>query len=67
MMYSASFVSLSDYDDCIHQTLTSSWDVQIIDHGGLLIAAKDYRQEDETYIKYVTNGYYCSGSLHIRI
>ena len=34
------------------QTLVSLWDVQIIDHGGLLVAAKDYRQLDETYIKY---------------
>ena len=34
------------------QTLFNLWDVQIIDHGGLLVAAKDYRQLDETYIKY---------------
>ena len=34
------------------QTLVSSWDAQIIDHGGLLVAAKDYHQSDETYIMY---------------
>ena len=31
------------------QTLVSSWDAQIIDHGGLLVAAKDYRQHDKTF------------------
>ena len=35
---------------CWEQTLVSSWHVQIIDHGGLLVAAKDYRQVEETYI-----------------
>ena len=36
------------------QTLASSWDAQIIDHGGLLVAAMDYHQlhVDETYISY---------------
>ena len=34
------------------QTLRSSWDAQIIDHGGLLVAAKDYYQLEETFILY---------------
>ena len=38
--------------------LNGSWDVQIIDHGGLLVAAKDYHQDDEIYIMYVVN-YHC--------
>ena len=38
--------------------MDGSWDVQIIDHGGLLVAAKDYHQQDETYIMYVIN-YLC--------
>ena len=37
------------------QTLVSSWDIQIIDHGGLLVAAKDYHQVEETYIMYSCN------------
>ncbi|XP_065920049.1 VPS10 domain-containing receptor SorCS1-like [Dysidea avara] len=37
------------------QTLNGSWDAEIIDHGGLLIAAKDYHQEDDTTIKYSCN------------
>ena len=35
------------------QTLDSSWHVEIIDHGGLLVAAKDNHQEYSMTIKLV--------------
>ena len=37
------------------QTLAGSWGVNVADHGGLLVAAKDYHQEPSTVLKYSCN------------
>ena len=34
------------------ETLTGSWGVNVADHGGLLVAAKDYHQEQSTVLRY---------------
>ena len=34
------------------QTLTGSYGVTVVDHGGLLVAADDYHQEASTLLKY---------------
>ena len=37
------------------QTLAGSWGVNVADHGGLMVAAKDYHQEPSTVLKYSCN------------
>ena len=34
------------------ETLVGSWGVNVADHGGLMVAAKDYHQEQSTVLKY---------------
>ena len=37
------------------QTLTGSWGVTVVDHGGLLVAADDYHKEPSRRLKYSCN------------
>ena len=37
------------------RTLAGSWGVNVADHGGLMVAAKDYHQEPSTVLKYSCN------------
>ena len=34
------------------QTLAGSWGVNLADHGGLMVAARDYHQEESMELKY---------------
>ena len=34
------------------ETLPGSWGVNVADHGGLMVAARDYHQESSTELKY---------------
>ena len=34
------------------QTLAGSWGVDLADHGGLMVAAKDYHQDQSSVLKY---------------
>lgn len=36
-------------------TLQGSWGVTVVDHGGLLVAAKDYHQTPSTQLRYSCN------------
>ena len=37
------------------EILEGSWGVNVADHGGLMVAAKDYHQEQSTVLKYSCN------------
>ncbi len=37
------------------QTLVGSWGVNVADHGGLIVAARDYHQQSSTDIMYTCN------------
>ena len=37
------------------EILAGSWGVNVADHGGLMVAAKDYHQEQSRVLKYSCN------------
>ena len=40
----------STNDVCCSQTLQNTWGVTVLDHGGLIVAAKDYHQNDSSAV-----------------
>ena len=42
----------SFFDSLAFQTLESTWGVSVLDHGGLLVAARDYHQDQSNALMY---------------
>ena len=45
------------------ETLAGSWGVNVADHGGLMVAARDYHQQQSTELKYSCNEGYSWSSF----
>lgn len=45
----------SSFHSFAFQTLESSWGVSVLDHGGLLVAARDYHQDPSNIVMYSCN------------